>query len=68
MFGPAIGAIPFIGYVFVLEEGADVNAFLLKLNNAADPRWNICTSADETQSTAVGNKICFVMAPSTFEE
>ena len=24
MFGPAIGTIPFVGYVFVLDDGADV--------------------------------------------
>ncbi|MBE6916063.1 MAG: hypothetical protein E7471_05470 [Ruminococcaceae bacterium] len=66
MFGPAIGTIPFIGYLF--EVDGDVNAFISTLKENADLRWNICTSADEMVVASVGNKVCFVMAPSAFEE
>lgn len=66
MFGPAIGTIPFIGYVF--EVDGDVSAFISTLKENADLRWNICTSADEMVVGSVGNKVCFVMAPSAFEE
>ncbi len=66
MFGPAIGTIPFIGYLFEVE--GDVNAFIATLKENADLRWNICTSADEMVVGSVGNKVCFVMAPSAFEE
>lgn len=67
-FGPMIGSIPFAGYVFELEEGADVNAFMDLLKEKADLRWNICTQADEMACGNVGNKVCFVMAPANFDE
>ena len=66
MFGPAIGTIPFMGYLFEVE--GDVNAFIATLKENADLRWNICTAADEMVVASVGNKVCFVMAPSAFEE
>ena len=63
MFAPMIGTIPFVGYVFVLEEGADAEAFVQTLKDNADPRWNICTEADETIAEHVGNTVFFVMCP-----
>ena len=43
MFGPMMGTIPFVGYIFVLEDGADVDAFVTTLKDNANLRWNICT-------------------------
>ena len=63
MFAPMIGTIPFVGYVFVLEEGADAETFVQTLKDNADPRWNICTEADETIAEHVGNTVFFVMCP-----
>ena len=63
MFAPMIGTIPFVGYVFVLDEGADAEAFVQTLKDNADPRWNICTEADETIAEHVGNTVLFVMCP-----
>ncbi|MBQ4340165.1 MAG: hypothetical protein IJC41_04110 [Firmicutes bacterium] len=68
MFAPGIGTIPFIGYIFVLEEGTDASEFVSTLKSNADPRWNICTSAEETVVSAVGNKVFFVMSPKSFEQ
>ena len=67
MFAPMIGTIPFVGYVFELENEADVPAFIETLESAANLRWNICTSADEMVSGSVGNKVFFVMCPTSFE-
>jgi len=67
-FAPMIGTIPFIGYVFELEEGADVDAFVQMLKDGANLRWNICSAAEEMACEAVGNKVVFVMAPLTFEQ
>lgn len=67
-FGPSIGAIPFVGYVFTLEAGTDAGAFLSNLKSNADLRWNICSEADEAVSGQSGNKVFFVMAPKNFEE
>ena len=61
MFGPAIGTIPFIGYVFTLSEGTDVDTFVKTLEDNADLRWNICTEAEEMVAGNVGNTVFFVM-------
>ena len=63
MFAPMISTIPSVGYVFVLDEGADAAAFVQTLKDNADPRWNICTEADETIAEHVGNTVFFVMCP-----
>lgn len=68
MFGPAIGTIPFVGYIFKLADGADVDAFTKSLEENADLRWNICTEAEEMVCEAVGNTVFFVMCPTSFEE
>ena len=68
MFAPMIGTIPFVGYVFTLEDGADASAFISTLKNSANLRWNICTSADEMVTGSVGNKVFFVMSPISFDE
>lgn len=68
MFAPMIGTIPFVGYVFTLEDGADVEAFVQTLESSANPRWNICTAADETIVESSGNTVFFLMCPSQFEE
>lgn len=61
MFGPMIGSTPFIGYVFELEEGADVNAFITTLTEKSNPRWNICVTADQTVVGAYNNMVFFCM-------
>lgn len=59
MFAPMIGSIPFVGYVFTVSN--DAEGFLEVLKETADPRWNICTEADETVYTINGDKVCFIM-------
>ena len=68
MFGPMIGSIPFIGYVFELKDETDVNQFISTLKSNADLRWNICTEADEMVVCSVDKKVFFVMCPKYFEE
>lgn len=68
MFAPMIGTIPFVGYVFVLEEGTNASDFIATLKSSANLRWNICTSADEMVTGSSGNKVFFVMSPISFEE
>ena len=68
MFGPMIGTIPFIGYVFELKDETDVNQFISTLKSNADLRWNICTEADEMVVCSVDKKVFFVMCPKYFEE
>lgn len=68
MFGPSIGSIPFIGYVFTLDDGTDAEAFVKTLKDNADLRWNICVEAEEMVCETVGDKVFFVMSPKSFEE
>ena len=62
-FGPMMGSIAFIGYVFELAEGADVEAFKASLTENANPAWQICVTAAETIVDNVGNTVFFVMCP-----
>lgn len=59
-FGPYIGSIPFIGYVFETDTPEVLKDTLLSL---ADPRWNICTEAQETVVEISGNYVFFTMCP-----
>ena len=68
MFAPMIGSIAFVGYVFTLEDGTDTAAFISNLKANANKRWNICTEADEMVTGSVGNKVFFVMCPSSFDQ
>ena len=68
MFAPMIGSIPFVGYVFTLEDGVDAAAFMQTLTDSANPRWNVCVEADETVVENADNMVFFVMCPSQFEE
>lgn len=68
MFAPMIGTIPFVGYIFKLEDGADVEAFKTTLKDNANLRWNICTAAEEMIVESKDNTVFFLMCPSTFEQ
>lgn len=66
-FGPMISTIPFVGYIFELEEGADVDAFVAELEAHANLRWNVCTEAEEMVTAAEGNTVFFLMCPKSME-
>lgn len=68
MFGPMMGTIPFVGYIFVLEDDADVDAFEETLKDNANLRWNICTEAEELTVESEDNTVFFLMSPKKFEE
>ncbi|MBE6949550.1 MAG: hypothetical protein E7456_06870 [Ruminococcaceae bacterium] len=67
MFAPMIGSIAFVGYVFTLEDGADVDSFMNNLVSTADMRWNICVEAEEMIVDHVDNTVFFVMCPEALE-
>lgn len=68
MFGPMMGSIAFVGYVFILEDGADVEAFKTGLKDNANLRWQICVQAEELIVENEGNTVFFIMCPKTFEQ
>ena len=65
VYMPMMGSIAFVGYVFDLAEGADVNAFIKSLTDNCNPRWNICVEAEQTVAGAVGDKVFFLMCPAS---
>ena len=68
MFSPMISTIPFVGYIFTLEEGADVEAFQVTLNENSNLAWNICTEAEEKTVAHSGNKVFFLMSKENLNE
>lgn len=67
-FGPMMGSIAFVGYVFELEDGVSASDFIANLKKNANLRWNICVEAEEMVAGSSGNKVFFVMCPKTFQE
>ena len=67
-FAPMVSTLPFLGYVFELEDDADVEAFKTTLEENANLRWNICTEAEELVVESEGNMVFFLMCPKSFEE
>ncbi|MBQ8798018.1 MAG: hypothetical protein IJZ55_00470 [Lachnospiraceae bacterium] len=65
MFGPMMGSVAFIGYVFELEEGADVEPFMTLLTANSNPRWNVCVEAEQTVVGAYNNMVFFLMCPNS---
>ncbi len=68
VFGPLIGAIPFVAYVFELPADLSPQIFLKMLQDSADLRWNVCTQADVMASGVSGQTVFFVMSPLSFDE
>lgn len=67
-FGPMMGSIAFVGYVFELEDEKDTADFMADLKSKANPRWQICVEADATLVSSVGSKVFFVMWSQELEE
>lgn len=67
MYAPMMSSIAFVGYVFVLEEGDDVEAFMTTLSENSNPRWNICVEAEQTVIGAYNNTVFFLMCPESNE-
>lgn len=66
-FAPMIGSMPFVGYVFQLNDDTDADAFMENLKSSANLRWNVCVEADEMTCTNAGNTVLFIMSPKSFE-
>lgn len=67
-YQPMMMGQAFIGYVFRVAEGTDVETFKKELKENADPRWNICTMANTTVCESFGNVVYFSMMVVADEE
>lgn len=68
MFAPMMSSIAFVGYIFELDEGSDIEAFKTTLKDSANLRWNICVEAEELIVENEGNMVFFLMCPKSFEQ
>ena len=68
VFMPMIGSIPFVGYIFQVEEGIDMINYVNDLSANCNPRWNVCVEADETLVGYYGNTVFFLMCPASMGE
>ena len=60
-FTPVMSPNTFIGYVFRLADGEDVDAFIRQLEEKANLGWNVCMFADTVITEADGNTVLFMM-------
>lgn len=70
-FSPMIGSIPFVGYIFVLDQTQNTSAFINTLKGQANTRWNVCTEADlvitEAYSDTQKKVVMFMMCPENYD-
>ena len=57
---PVIGSIPYVSYIF---ETDDAQALAAQLKKAANPRWNICTEANEPVIKVKDKYVFLTMCP-----
>lgn len=67
-YQPMMMGQAFIGYIFRVAEGTDVEAFKTSLVENCNPRWNICTMANTTVCENYGNLVYFSMMVVADEE
>ena len=68
VYQPMMMGTAFIGYIFRVAEGTDVEAFKKSLTDNCDPRWNICTMANTTVCESFGDLVYFSMMVVADEE
>lgn len=61
LYQPGMMGQAYIGYIFRLTEGTDVEAFKKSLTEKADLRWNICTMANTIVCENYGDTVFFSM-------
>ena len=61
VFTSGMMGVAFCGYVFDLAEDADVAAFITRVEENVDPRWNGCTEAEMTAIGAYENSVFLIM-------
>ena len=68
MFAPTKSDVPFIGYVFTLEDNTDVESFVKMLRSNADVEWNETAKAEEMMAEGLGKMVFFVMSPKSLDK
>ena len=67
-YQPMMMGQAFVGYIFRVAEGTNIEAFMTSLKNNCNPRWNICSMANTTVCESYGNLVYFSMMVVADEE
>ena len=68
LYQPGMMGQAYIGYIFRLADGTDIEAFKTALKEKADLRWNICSSANTIICENYGDTVFFSMMVVADEE
>lgn len=60
-FAPMMMPSTFIGYVFRVADGSDIDAFTTQLKNNANVAWNVCVVVNTVIVETEGNYVIFMM-------
>ena len=68
MFEAKKDEVPFLAYVFTLEEETDAETFMTNLKAKANPQWNSKVKADEMFTERSEKQVFFVMSPKSLDK
>lgn len=63
MVRPTDSSIPFVGYIFTLDEDTDKKEFMQSLKDKADLNFNGVASADKVVVESDGDKVIVIITP-----
>lgn len=60
--------VPFLAYIFTLDDNTDAETFMTTLKSKADSQWNTKVKADEMFTERSEKQVFFVMSPKTLDK
>ncbi|MBQ9953031.1 MAG: hypothetical protein IJO92_01700 [Clostridia bacterium] len=60
--------VPFLAYIFTLDDDTDAETFMTTLKSKANPQWNTKVKADEMFTERSEKQVFFVMSPKSLDK
>ena len=60
--------VPFLAYIFTLDDDTDAETFMTTLKSKANPQWNSKVKADEMFTERSEKQVFFVMSPKSLNK
>lgn len=60
--------VPFLAYIFTLDDDTDAETFMTTLKSKANPQWNTNVKADEMFTERSEKQVFFVMSPKSMDK
>ncbi len=60
--------VPFLAYIFTLDDDTDAETFMTTLKSKANPQWNTKVKADEMFTERSEKQVFFVMSPKALDK